>query len=228
MAGPKRNESKIIIAIDVDGTLTPISSSWSFYHLILGTRTRSKLYGRLYFEGVISYDEWVYLDLMLWKNLHRNTLEMLSKAIPLRHGVERLKSIKRRFENVVFIAISGGFADVACSIANKLGLDYCIGTVLDFNDDRFLGTASTYIDYNGKDRALVDLIEKEGIKPSLIIAIGDSENDISLFNYSDISIAFCTSPRVGRYATIYLRTCRFDVLVDTLIDVLTKLIYALR
>ena len=103
-------EENVIVVSDIDGTLTPIKSSWLFIHIILNSVYRIKNYIKLYLDDVITYDEWVALELGLWKGIPLNIIEEIIEKIPWRSGIESIVDLVEKYRNkVMFIAISGGW-----------------------------------------------------------------------------------------------------------------------
>lgn len=185
-----------VVAIDIDGTLTPIKSSWSYLHYVLGTRERSRGFMRLFFDGLISYEEWVFLDLGLWKGLRYEVFKRVLESIPWRAGVEELRRVVEKWRGrALFVAITAGFAELGARAVRELGFDAYVGTEVEVVDGRLSGRPRRFIDFDGKDRALLELMESLGVVPSVpLVSVGDSIVDRPLFEMSEVSIAFCADP----------------------------------
>ncbi len=215
---------KSLVVFDVDGTLTPIKSSWNYIHTVLNTKHRSKHYMNLFFNGLITYEEWVVLDLSLWRGLSYSTFRKILYSIPWRNSIERLVSMVKKYrERAKFIAITGGFTELCERVIRELGFDWCIGTEVDIDEHgRLTGFAKKYVDFNGKARTLQEYIEMSNEGFDLIVSIGDSLNDLELFEESSISIAFCCDEDIGKHADIYVKSCDLEKLVEILNAVLRR------
>jgi len=211
---------------DIDGTLTPIRSSWNFIHTVLSTKFRSEHYKSLFFNKEISYDEWVYLDLNLWRGLSYETFKKILYAIPWRRGIEKLVKLISNYRGVAkFIAITGGFSILCERVMKELGFEWCIGTEVELDEyNRLTGYAKRYVSFGGKANTLQEYIEESSEEYLAIISIGDDINDVELFQHSDISIAFCCEGIVGRHASIYVRSCSISKLVEVLESILRRLV----
>lgn len=217
---------RLLVVFDIDGTLTPIKSSWNFIHTVLSTKLRSEHYKSLFFNKELSYDEWVYLDLSLWKGLSYETFKKILYAIPWRRGIERLTKLVNNYRDVAkFIAITGGFSVLCERVMKELGFEWCIGTEIELDENNKLtGCARRYVGFRGKASTLQEYIEESHEKYLAIVSVGDDVNDVELFQQSDVSIAFCCEDNVGRYASIHVRSCNISKLVEVLESILKRLI----
>ncbi len=215
---------KSLVVFDVDGTLTPIKSSWNYVHTVLNTKCRSRHYMNLFFSGFITYEEWVVLDLSLWRGLSYSTFRRILYSIPWRNSIESLVNLIKRYrERAKFIAITGGFTELCERVISELGFDWCIGTEVDIDEHgRLTGFAKRYIDFDGKARTLQQFIKTNNESFDFIVSVGDSLNDLELFEESDVSIAFCCDENVGKHANIYIRSCNLEKLVKVLDTVLQR------
>ena len=210
---------------DIDGTLTPIKSSWNFIHTVLSTKLRSEHYKNLFFNKEISYDEWVYLDLNLWRGLSYETFRKILYAIPWRRGIEKLVRLVHGYRGVAkFIAITGGFSVLCERVMKELGFEWCVGTEIELDRyGRLTGCAKRYVSFRGKASVLREYMEESSEKYLAVISVGDDINDVEIFQQSDISIAFCCEDAVGKHASVYVRSCSIAKLVEVLESVLKRL-----
>lgn len=206
-----------VYAFDVDGVLTPIRSSWQFVKRALGIDSRFDKYAQLFFDGLIAYDEWVWLELRFLKGVSLETFRRILNSIPWRHDIEKLAEFRRSRPRDVFVAITGGFALLCERAVKELGFDACIGAEVEVVNGRLTGFARNYIDFHGKGTALRDFIEERGLKPAKIICVGDNINDLDMFKQCDVSIAFCPSEMVGKsHVDVYIPSCSIRKLVEAL------------
>ncbi len=212
-----------IVVFDVDGTLTPVASSWHYLHVILGSRHRSSSFKRLFSEGVISYEEWVYLDLALWKGIKYDTFRAVLMSIPWRSGIDSIKDLVKRYRGFArFVAISCGFKELVDRCINELGFDYGVGVEVEVENGVLTGKPRRFVAAWSKVDELLDITNCEG-KDCRIVAIGDSDVDIPLFKASNVSVAFCPcSRRVYEYCDIVVRSCDLRRLAMVLNEVLSK------
>jgi len=213
---------RCVVAMDIDGTLTPIRSSWAFLHHVLGSRARSRRYGDLFRCGLISYEEWVYLDLSLWKGLSYECFRKILHSIPWRSGVEYVRKLVERWrDRVLFVAVTGGFAELGERVVEELGFHEFVGTVVEVRNGKLTGFAKSYVEFcHGKVEGLLEILERRGLDSVPIVSIGDSYIDRELFEISDISIAFCPEdPELSRTVNL-VTNCSLRTLASVLDKVL--------
>ncbi len=217
---------RCVVAMDIDGTLTPIRSSWAFLHHVLGSRARSRRYIELFRYGLISYEEWVYLDLSLWKGLSYQCFREILRSIPWRSGVEHLKKLVERWrDKVLFIAVTGGFAELGERVVEELGFHEFVGTIVEVRDGRLTGFAKRYVEFvHGKVEELLEILERRGLSSIPIISVGDSYIDRDLFEISDISIAFCPEdPELAKIVNLVIN-CNLRSLASVLNQVIKYIV----
>lgn len=206
-----------IFAFDVDGTLTPVRSSWWYVKMVLGLEYRSRNYARYFFDGLISYEEWVFLELKLLKGVDFNVFKSIVKSIPWRQGIENLISFRRDRLKDFFIAVTGGFGILGERAVKELEFDSYIGVELEVVDGKLTGFPLSYPDFHGKGRALLDYLEVSNIDFDKLICVGDNVNDLDMFRCCDISIAFCPSNHIKKDdVDIYIPSCSIGKLVNVL------------
>uniref|UniRef100_A0A7J3Z516 phosphoserine phosphatase n=1 Tax=Ignisphaera aggregans TaxID=334771 RepID=A0A7J3Z516_9CREN len=218
----------LVVAFDVDGTLTPISSSWLFMHLMLNSLYRAKKNFKLFVEGHISYDEWIYRELSLWAGVLIRTFNRILSHLPWRNGIEELVKVRQKHRSsTLFIAVSGGFSFLGERAVRELGFDDYIMVVPKTCNGVLTGHAEQYIDLNGKGEALMEYVKKRlEIEKTKLICVGDNINDVEMFKLCDFSIAFCFNKKLyeySRYIDVFLHTCSVRSLAKLLDEVIITL-----
>lgn len=206
-----------VYAFDIDGTLTPIRSSWRYVHIVLGSRYRSKNYAKYFFERFISYDEWITLELSLFKGIKLKTFKAIISTIPWRYGIEELIKFRRNKSKEFFIAITGGFSYLGERTLSELGFNSFIGIELEICNGVLTGDVKSYIDFDGKGEILINFLYANKIEFNKLICIGDDVNDLGMFKYCNISIAFCPTEKLKQNdVDIYINSCDIRKLVEAL------------
>ena len=214
-----------VVVFDVDGTLTPIGSSWHYLHIVLGSRHRSNSFKRAFLEGSIAYEEWVYLDLALWKGVSYETFRKVLLSIPWRSGIEMLKELVKKYRKTTrFIAITCGFEELAQRCVRELGFDYGVGVRVEVDErGKLTGRPLKFVEAWSKREELEEYLSALD-RVDKIVAVGDSIIDVPLFEVSDVSIVFCPSnvSELERRCDILIRSCNLRTLVRTLDQILAK------
>lgn len=206
-----------VYAFDIDGTLTPIRSSWRFIHIVFNSRIRTRNLAKYFFDGLMSYEEWMALELSLLKGLSAKTFREVIKAIPWRSGIEKLILFRNSNRYDLFIAVTGGFQYLGERAVNELGFNSYIGVEPEVENSILTGLVKKYVDFHGKGDALLGYLSANNIVFDEIICIGDDINDIEMFKVCDISIAFCPTKRVScNNVDVCINTCSIERLVEVL------------
>ena len=193
-----------LVIFDVDGTLTKEDNSWKLIHTSLNVFEKAKIHRKLFFAREINYQKWADLDVGLWKNVHVSKIEQIFNEIPLNEGIDETIS-KLKKKNYTLSLLSSGIHLQAKKLKEKFGFDYAIANKIILDENGYLtGEVVCNVAYNNKDIAISGLLNKLNIKFSECIAVGDNENDISLFEKVGRSIAFNPkSQKVKATFTIY-------------------------
>ncbi|AFK21626.1 HAD-IB family phosphatase [Pyrococcus sp. ST04] len=175
-----------LIAFDLEGTLTDMIS-WEILHKKFGTCREAEKNMKLFFSGEITYYEWAKLDASLWKGRKREEVEEAFSKIELRpYAVELFEWLKKNDYRTAII--SGGLMCLAKKIGQVLGADYVVANELVFNErGEITGEVIVRVTFDNKGEVLGRI--KREVNPSLTVAVGDWENDISMFREADVSIA---------------------------------------
>lgn len=206
-----------VYAFDIDGTLTPIRSSWQFIHNILNTRRRTKNYFKYFLEGMLSYDEWVVMELRFWKNISVEIFKKILYSIPWRSGIEELIKFRQKKTRDIFVAVSGGFSFLCEKVVNELRFDLYICVEPEIENEKIVGYAHNYPDFDSKGIELIEHLHNNRIEYDKLICVGDNINDINMFKYCDISIAFCPVKTLRKDdVDIFIRSCNMKNLIKIL------------
>jgi phosphoserine phosphatase len=101
----------------------------------------------------------------------------------------------------VLIGVTGGFTIFADRVKRELGLDYIFSNQLAFNDSELVGIEPLKVKSNSVDD-LEKLLMKLKVKKDDIVAVIDGANDMKLFRYASIKIAFNAQPIVKELGNV--------------------------
>ena len=174
---------KMILAFDVDGVLLAPKSSWKVMHSYFGVDNSENV--RKYFEGKITYDDFVRLDieLLLKKNpnVTKDDFETLKLKIEPNPNYQELSNFLRSVDGLK-LAISGGIDVLVARIKDFYPIDQIYSNKLVFENNRLVGGKAEV----EPQRKGIILSKFKGKK----ISVGDSRLDEDMFKASDYSILF--------------------------------------
>ena len=179
-----------IVAFDLDGTLVRIWSAWSWIHRLLGTLEAAKPNADQYYAGKINYVQWAELDVELW---HGIPLARIQEAID--EGLVFIPNVKPLIETLreheIYTAIiSSGLSIFADRARDFLGIDISKANKLVTDGEGKICGVEVHVAFDNKDKVLKDIAQEAQLSLTDCVAIGDSRNDIPMFQAAGFSIAF--------------------------------------
>ncbi|MDO4899852.1 phosphoserine phosphatase SerB [Actinomyces sp.] len=97
--------------------------------------------------------------------------------------------------------VSGGFEEVVCPLARRLGIDHVAANRLEVADGVLTGRVlGRIVDREEKIRCLRDWAREDGVPIARTIAMGDGANDLGMIAEAGLGVAFCAKPVVAEAA----------------------------
>jgi phosphoserine phosphatase len=174
-----------LIVFDLDGTLTPIRSSWEFVHRRLGLwEQNAERHQDLYCLGKIPYEKFSQLDAQHWKGLPRSRIEAILAKIPFVPGTKETIARLKNAGHYTAI-VSSGLSWLAARAKTVLGVDAYFANELLCTRDILNGRVRILVSPEQQGRLKGDyvrkLMDKLEVAPANTIAVGDSAGDIDMF-----------------------------------------------
>ncbi|MGA1819466.1 MAG: HAD-IB family phosphatase [Thermoplasmatota archaeon] len=181
---------KPLVVFDMDGVLIHERSSWRLVHEKLGTSNEDSF--AAYMKGEIDDLEFMRRDIDLWmrKRVTRSSeIEIILEKATLMDGFMGCMDQLRDWGATLAI-VSGGLDILAHRLGKKGGFSHVSANGLATDPDGNLtGEGILRVPLMDKGSVLRSIIsENDGLGP--VVVVGDSIVDISMFELSDLSIAF--------------------------------------
>lgn len=181
-----------LVALDMDGTLVDVPSSWAAVHAHFGAGNDEGL--RRFLANEIDDEEFIRSDIAIWRRfvpkLALPVIEGILDGVPLMPGAARLIA-GLRARGVRTAIVSGGIDLLARRIARELGIDLALANGFRVTaTGELTGEGIVRVPIHGKEGVLASLQQQLGIGPTETAAVGNSEIDLGLFRRSRIGIAF--------------------------------------
>ncbi|MBD3379563.1 MAG: HAD-IB family phosphatase [Candidatus Omnitrophica bacterium] len=182
-----------LIVFDIDGTITRHISSWRYIHEELDLwDVLARKYQEQFLAGKINYRRFCELDAAHWKGMEvRRLYEVFEKVRYSRNAAKALKKLKK--DGYKLAAISTGLQFITERVKNEFKFDYVAGNRLNVRKGKLTGGVRINISHGAKGRTVRSILKKFGLKPSQMIAVGDSEGDIPMLKMAGFSIGFNSS-----------------------------------
>jgi len=196
----KKMKYKLIV-FDIDGTITRHISSWRYIHEKMGLwDVLAKKYQDQFLAGEVSYKRFCELDAAHWKGIEEKKMKEVFKGVQYSKNVEKVvKNLKKM--NFKLAAVSTGLQFIAERVKKELKFDYVLGNRLNVRRGVLTGGVKINISHGAKGNVVRSISKRFGISLREMIAVGDTEGDIPMFESAGYSIAFnSSSEKVSRAA----------------------------
>lgn len=180
------------VALDMDGTLVDVASSWGAVHEHFGDRNDEGL--RKFLANEIDDEEFIRSDVRLWwkhrPQLAIDEIETILRDVPLMPGAAALvRGLKKK--GVTTAIVSGGLDVLAHRVARELGIDVALANGLRVDaDGRLTGEGIVRVPIHRKEEVMERLQLQFGFTPEESAAVGNSDIDVGLFRRSRVGVAF--------------------------------------
>jgi phosphoserine phosphatase len=191
-----------LVALDMDGTLVDVPSSWRVVHDYFDDHNDEGL--QKFLANEIDDHEFIRMDIRVWWKhapyLAIEDLERILARVPLMPGAaELVQGIHAMGARTAIV--SGGLDVLARRIAGDLGIEVALANGVRVDaDGRLTGEGIVRVPIHGKERVLAGLQEQLGVSPQETASVGNSEIDVGLFRRSRVGIAFCPEDEAVRAA----------------------------
>jgi phosphoserine phosphatase len=191
-----------LVALDMDGTLVDVPSSWRVIHDHFGDHNDDGL--RLFLQNRIDDHEFIRMDIRVWwkhaPHLTVEDLETILAKVPLMPGAHELADgLHARGARTAIV--SGGLDLLARRVGRELGIDVVLANGVRVDAaGRLTGEGIVRVPIHDKESTLAALQGQLGVAPAETAGVGNSEIDIGLFRRSRMGIAFLPEDEAVRRA----------------------------
>ncbi|MAL97538.1 phosphoserine phosphatase SerB [Hydrocarboniclastica marina] len=147
------------------------------------------------------------------KGLDAAVLETVAGRLQMTEGAERLIVTLKALGYRTAI-LSGGFSFFARHLQDRLGIDYVYANELAIENGVVTGKViGQVVDGQRKAELLLEIAEKEHIRPEQVIAVGDGANDLPMLSQAGLGVAFRAKPVVKESARHAISTLGLDAIL---------------
>ncbi|MFQ6085957.1 MAG: phosphoserine phosphatase SerB, partial [Candidatus Bathyarchaeia archaeon] len=153
-------------------------------------------------RGEIRWEEGLKERISIVKDVtYKDVLRVINEMPYMPGAKEACRELKRR--GYILIGVTGGFSPLAERVKRELDFDYVFSNELAFNEGKLSGLKKLNVtsrNVNGLESTLSQI----GAKKQDILAVVDGANDMKLFKYAGLSIAFNAQPIVKEHADVVI------------------------
>lgn len=151
-------------------------------------------------RGEIKWEEGLHQRIEALKGVKQEVAAEIADSMPYMKGAREVcGELKRR--GYTLIAVTGGFTIFAERVKRELGFDHLFANQLVFNDGELVGIRPLKVKSDSVD-GLEKLLVKMKAKKDDIVAVVDGANDMKLFRYASVKIAFNAQPIVKEVGNV--------------------------
>lgn len=181
-----------LAVFDLDGTLKAVRDPYVYLHERLGVGEEGKALIARGMAGEFSYEDWLRMDAQLWKGTLRADLETYVREIDYLPGArETISAFKDRGVEVAII--SAGLLFHSQIVAAELDIEHYFGNEIYFveedNGPVVSGEVRAHVPLRGKGRVMERLQITLGVTPAESLSVGDSPDDVPVFERAAVSVA---------------------------------------
>ena len=165
-------------------------------------------------NGVIDFEDAVRERVALLAGLPEETIEKVwRERVTLTPGAETLVGTMSS-AGARTVLISGGFKDFTGRVAERLGFHEHYANELLRADGKLTGEVGTPIlGRDAKRRILTELLDRHGLKPEDVMAVGDAANDLAMIQLAGCGVAFRAKPLVAALSDARVDFCDLSALL---------------
>ncbi|RMG47268.1 MAG: HAD family hydrolase [Acidobacteria bacterium] len=211
-----------VVCFDVDGTLVRQPEGRTIWQIINahyhGGDEINRRRFRAFREGLISYPEWVTLDILDWKahGARRGEIEaLIRRELTVVPGArETVAELKRRGYGTA--VVSGTLDLVFELLLSDFPFDHVYTNRIFFDEEgRIAGFEPTPYDVEGKADGLARVARDFGVRGESIAFVGDSWNDRAAFRAAGFAVAYHPKdPGLVELADAVVQDGSFERLLD--------------
>jgi phosphoserine phosphatase len=151
-------------------------------------------------RGEIKWEDGLHQRIKALNGIKREVADEVADSMPYMKGAHEVcGELKQR--GYTLIAVTGGFTIFAERVKRELGFDHLFSNQLTFNDGELVGIEPLKVKSNSVD-GLEKLLMKLKVKKDDVVTVVDGANDMKLFRYASMKIAFNAQPIVKELGNV--------------------------
>lgn len=204
-----------LAVFDFDSTLMD-GETLEFLARAIGIEDKIKQITEKAMCGELDFFESLRNRVAFLEGLNLDTVNNICESLPIMNGaIETIQELHKRGYKV--ICFSGGFKNATVPFAQKLGLDGEFSNILHSKDGVLTGFVGGEMMFgDSKGQMLKRLQTICSVTPENTLVVGDGANDLSMFKYAGMRVAFCAKPILKEKANIIIEEKDLQLIIDKL------------
>ena len=192
-----------LAVFDFDSTLMD-GETIDFLAEPLGLKDKVAGITEMAMRGELDFFESLIMRVKLLEGLKEKKVDEICHNLPIMPGAdETIKTLKE--EGYKVVCFSGGFRNATSYYAKKLGIDADFSNILHSKDGILSGLVGGEMMFSYSKGSMLQRIQNIlGIESENTMVVGDGANDLSMFKYAGIKVAFCAKDILKKEANIII------------------------
>jgi len=197
---PAEGRAKRLLIADMDSTMIPVECIDEMADFA-GVRDEVAAITESAMRGETSFEEALRARVALMKGLPETCLrEVHDRRVSLNPGAASLVRTMRA-KGAYTALVSGGFTFFSERVAEAAGFDEHRANRLAIEGGRLTGgVIEPILGRAAKLEALQELVDRLGIRPRDVLAVGDGANDLAMIGAAGLGVAFRAKPALAERA----------------------------
>ena len=155
-------------------------------------------------SGELDFFESLQKRVEFLRGMSESRAKEICQNLPLMNGAKKcVQSLKKR--GIIVVCFSGGFSLATRHFAKVLGLDADFSNILHAKNDYLSGQVGGEMMFSDSKGVMLKKIQNLlNIDESRTMVVGDGANDISMFAYASVRVAFCAKEVLKKSANVVI------------------------
>jgi phosphoserine phosphatase len=192
-----------LAVFDFDSTLMD-GETIDFLAEPLGLKDKVAAITEMAMRGELDFFESLIMRVKLLEGLEEKKVDEICHNLPLMPGAEEtIKALKK--DGLKIMVFSGGFRNATGYFKEKLGYDADFSNTLHSKNGILTGLVGGEMMFSHSKGDMLRRIQNVlGITKEETMVVGDGANDLSMFEYAGVRVAFCAKEILKKHANIII------------------------
>ena len=202
-----------LAVFDFDSTLMD-GETLEFLANNVGIRQRVKDITDRAMNGELDFFESLQERVFLLKGLKVETVNEICGQLPMMNGADVIVN-KLQSAGYKVVCFSGGFKNATVPFVKKLGLDAEFSNTFHSKHGVLTGFVGGEMMFNNSKGVMLQKLQNIlGISAKDTLVVGDGANDLSMFEYAALRVAFCAKPVLKEKANVIIEEKDLSLILD--------------